>query len=61
MLKRNSINVHSNTGQLALRIWRLSKVSTCDFGNIFNGFRLKAHACFDRPEYRMSAVRIAKL
>ena len=27
MLKRNYINVHLNTGQLALRIWRLSKVS----------------------------------
>ena len=32
-----------------------------DFGNILNGFRLKAHACLDRPQYRMSAVCIAKL
>ena len=29
MLKRNSINVHSNTvTQIALQIWRLSKVRT---------------------------------
>ena len=29
MLKRNSVNVHSNTvTQIALQIWRLSKVRT---------------------------------
>ena len=60
MLKRNSINAHSNTvTQLALQIWRLSKVRTAwpyiySTGlywvilAIFDRFRLKP--TIDRPE-----------
>ena len=38
MLKRNSINVHSNTWQLAVQIWRLSKVKTGWPGGCFGSF-----------------------
>ena len=42
MLKRNSINVHSNTQQLVMQIWPLSKMRIgCrigDFEKFWNGF-----------------------
>ena len=60
MLKRNSINVYSNARpQFALQKWEpAGRIG--DFG-IFLTVSLKAYACFDRPEYWMSAICIAKL
>ena len=58
MLERNSINVLSNARpQFALQKWEpAGRIS--DFGFFFS---LQAYARFDRPEYWMTAVCIAKL
>ena len=46
--------------QLALQKWEPAG-RICDFGNFFNGLAKSPNACFDRPEYWMSAICVAKL
>ena len=50
MLERNSINVHSNT-QHSSHCKSENRLAVYVILEIFLTVWLKAHACFDRPEY----------
>ena len=65
MLKRNSINVHSNTPHSshckfgACQKWEpAGRIG--DFGNFLNGFAIKKPR-IDRPEYWLGAICFEKL